>query len=117
MLLLRPKKANGFFNSKNLTREIRRIIAPRNDWKLNKVVIPRDPKDNEKELDYGRAFFDLTQISLIDDIKDALEKDATFSENVEVHSFEVKDKSVQYALREGLRQTWRRSTKKTWRST
>lgn len=92
MLLLRPKKANGFFNSKNLTREIKRIIAPRNDWKLNKVVIPRDPKDNEKELDYGRAFFDLTQISLIDDIKDALEKDATFSENVEVHSFEVKDK-------------------------
>ena len=87
MLLLRPKKANGYFNSQNLTREIKRIIAPRIDWKLNKVVIPLDPKDNEKE-----QTMVFTQISLIDDIKDALEKDATFSENVEVHSFEVKDK-------------------------
>ena len=92
MLLLRPKKSNGFFTVKNLTKEIKRVIATRPDWKLNKVVIPRDPKEPEKELDYGRAFFDLAQISFIDDIKEALEKDTVLSENVEIISFEVKDK-------------------------
>jgi hypothetical protein len=30
------------------------------DYKLNKVVIPKDPKDETKHLSYARVFFELS---------------------------------------------------------
>lgn len=89
-LMLRPKSTGvpaGYFNVKNIEREIKRILAPQVDFKLSKVVIPKDPKDSSKDLDYARVFFDLKDQRAIDDIKELLEKDDDFTKNVEVLSF------------------------------
>jgi hypothetical protein len=45
------------------------------DSKLTKVVIPKDPKDETKNLNYARVFFDLAQANQICNIKEILEKD------------------------------------------
>jgi len=88
-LMLEPKAglAGGYFNVKNLEREIKRILAPFAEFKLNKVVIPKDPKDQSKDLPYARVFFDLRQQTAIDDVREQLEKDVDFSKNVEVKPF------------------------------
>lgn len=89
-LMLKPKQADGpegYFSSKNLEKEIKRILGPFPDYKLNKIVVPKHPKDEQKNLDYARVFFDLRQHNTIDDIKELLEKDNDFSKHVEVMEF------------------------------
>lgn len=89
-LILRPKSASvstGYFNSRNIEREIKRVLAPYQDFKLNKVVVPKNPKDANKDLEYARVFFDLKEQKTIDDIKEILEKDDEFTKNISVDPF------------------------------
>ena len=87
-LMLNPRPGqSGYFNAKNLEREIKRILAPFPEYKLNKVVVPKDSKDESKDLNYARVFFDLKQHNSIDDIRELLEKDVEFTTNAEVVPF------------------------------
>lgn len=63
------------------------MLAGSPEYRLNKVVIPNDPKDPKKQLEYGRAFFDLSELKLVDNIKEALEADPVFSKHIEVQNY------------------------------
>jgi hypothetical protein len=92
--MLKSKQNPEYFTVRNLQKEIKRILAIVPDSELNKVVIPKDPKDQTKDLNYARVFFDLVQLNQIDAIKEALEMDETFNKNVEVLTFKPPPKNV-----------------------
>jgi hypothetical protein len=48
-----------YFNDKNLEQEIKRIVAVNPEYRFNKVIIPKNPKNESEELPYARAYFDL----------------------------------------------------------
>lgn len=81
------KIQDEYFNVKKLEEEIKRIVKVNQDYRFNKVVIPKDPKDGSQDVPYARAYFDLYMRNQIEEIKDLLDKDEEFKKRVDAMTY------------------------------